>query len=330
VGVGRRALATAIEGLEAVGGTNIGAGLETAGDVVSDGGDPSPHVVLLSDGVPTVGVTDSDALLAIGRLVRDRGAVLSTVGAGYDYDRGLMVGLAQAGGGQAWFAEDAAAVEEIFAEELGTAARPVAADVTLTVTAAEGLRFGAAYGSPLWGPSPGGATLTVPWVFETERTSDADQTPAGGRRGGGTSLIVELAPSRDGPADAIAAVELSYRLPDEAEPRVARAAVAAPAGVPLQPPAGFFESAPAAKAFVMLNVFTGLRDACAAYWEDDPAQGWDILRALDFALEDYLDDAPDADLEADRALVQDLMRNFEFAGVGGGRDAPTGDPWPVD
>lgn len=330
MGNGRPALGAAIDALRTRGGTNIAAGLRRAADVVAEADRARPHVVLLSDGLPTQGPTDPESLVILGQRLHDLGAVLSTVGAGRDYDRDLLLQLALAGGGQTWFAEDAAAVEEIFAQELAASARPVAADVSLTVTAAEGLRFGAAYGSPRWSRVAGGATLTVPWVFEAERTSDTDQTPAGGRRGGGSSLIVELAPQRDEQTRGVAAVELSYRLPDEAEARVVRGVVAAPAGVPLQPPEGFFESAPAAKAFVMLNVFVGLRDACAAFREGEPGRGWAALQALDFALADYLDDAPDADLAADRDLVRALLRNFEDSGNGGESAEPPRDPWPVD
>ncbi len=55
--------------------------------------------------------------------------------------------------------------------------------------------FRRAYGSSFWEDSEVGGTLEVPSVFLAHRESDEDITEEGGRRGGGSALMIELMPT---------------------------------------------------------------------------------------------------------------------------------------
>ena len=85
-----------VENLEAAGGTDIGAALEAALAFRTDG----PHgrsfqVVFLTDGLPTVGLTETSEILAVVNRRKSRGTRIYTFGVGDDVDAHLLDLLAE-------------------------------------------------------------------------------------------------------------------------------------------------------------------------------------------------------------------------------------------
>ncbi|MBD0321392.1 MAG: VWA domain-containing protein, partial [Gemmatimonadetes bacterium] len=95
-----------VEGLRALGGTNIGDALtEALAQFPRDGGGRTRLVVFLTDGLPTVGETDADRIIANVRGSRADGVRVFTFGVGYDVNTRLLDRVAAENGGTAEYVE---------------------------------------------------------------------------------------------------------------------------------------------------------------------------------------------------------------------------------
>ncbi|MCU0622242.1 MAG: VWA domain-containing protein [Gemmatimonadaceae bacterium] len=91
------------------------------------------RLVLLTDGHANQGIVDPAQLRALAAGARARGVTTSTVGFGEGYDEDLLRGLADAGGGNAWYVERPDQATDVFGEELGGLLALVAQDVQVTL-----------------------------------------------------------------------------------------------------------------------------------------------------------------------------------------------------
>lgn len=128
----------AIDDLVPEGSTNAQAGLElgyrTAVSMGLGGSPPTRRVVLCSDGVANVGLTDPDALFAAVRRESERGVRLSAVGFGMgNYHDALMERLAQLGDGNYAYVDREAEARRVFVEQLTGTLEVVAADAKIQV-----------------------------------------------------------------------------------------------------------------------------------------------------------------------------------------------------
>lgn len=304
------AFAAAVDALAAEGSTDLYAGLElglgrAAAAVVPD---RQARVLLLSDGFATRGVIDPEAIvdMAVGYVAE--GVALTTVGVGLDADVVLLRELAQHGAGNAYFAEDAAAVAEIFTEELDTFMTPLALDVELDVLPSAAYAITEAVGVPRWGEIPGGGRSWLPAVFLASRAAGTGSS-GGGRRGGGSALFVLLAPSGAAPVDAtVATVRMTYRLPGDTARREQTVAVSTTVPPGTTPEEAVVSHEAMRKSAAILEMFLGLRDAARMRCSHECAL-W-VLAALDGATTRWLAATPDEDLAADLALVRRFVANL--------------------
>ena len=119
-----------IDGLEAKGSTNIHDALLAALGQLSDDGRPS-LVIFLTDGLPTVGVTDPAAIVSAVESAAPAGVRLFTFGVGYDVNTLLLDELAQGNRGDSDYVrpeEDVSAVVSGFYERVSD---PVLGDIAL-------------------------------------------------------------------------------------------------------------------------------------------------------------------------------------------------------
>ena len=137
--VARSRALSAIEELEAMGGTNLGAAFEAAGPQLELGRGEGrvDKVFLASDGQANEGVADRGGLLKMARRVFGT-ATLSTFGIGNDYDEDLMASLAAQGGGRARYVDSPEILPGAFRAELGRAAALVARNVRVRVAGLSG------------------------------------------------------------------------------------------------------------------------------------------------------------------------------------------------
>ncbi len=343
VALRRTEIKNAIDALEPGGSTNLFQGLETGYQVSGQAYDSGRQnrVILLSDGMPTVGITGEGPIVDMSRGYNSDGIGLTTIGLGTSFNVNLMRNLALQADGNFYFVEDSGAVSEVFTEELSYFTVPIAFDLEVDVRRGNLYDFGRAVGTPFWTDSTDGGSLEVPSVFLAHRESADDVTPENGRRGGGSALLIELMPQSDDGSGAteadVATVDLRFREPGTN--RIVTDSVTV--NYPLPPwttrPEGFF-SAPdlgvVHKSFVMLNIYVGIERAVTDFHGGTRAVQTDAIAALErliAAVTDYNEEIADKDIELDL----DLLAQLRDVMVANGTPPPTDpaiptDPWPAD
>lgn len=338
VGGNRNALMEIVQGLTPDGSTNIWDGLELGYQEVLGRYDldRQNRVILLSDGQPTAGIVDIQEILDASRPYNSDGVGLTTIGLGTDFNLELMRGLSEQGDGNFYFVEDAAAVEEVFTEELSYFTVPVAFDLDLQVRAGADFSFGAAYGSRMFQVEEWGGTLDIPSVFLAHRKSSEDVTENDGRRGGGSALLVELMPTTSsGEESEVAVIDVSFRDPIGNRTVEDTVVVTYPYPATTALERGYFENDIVTKSFVMLNILVGMREACDLFHRGNGEGAVGLLRRLIAAAADYEDDANDGEGDTDIRLDIELMQQLMSVMVNNGALDPPNppipeDPWPAD
>lgn len=341
----RNTLLTLVRGLEAGGGTNLHAGLTSAYDAVSavwDSGRQN-RVILLSDGQPTAGITDTNQILDASAARNSDGIGLTTVGLGLDFNVELMRGLAEQADGNFYFLESSTAVDEVFTEELAYFTLPVAFDVELDVRSGHLYDLVRAHGSSRFAVDDTGGTFEVPSVFFAHRRAHDDvfEGEEGvGRRGGGSMLVLELMPKVwDGeipPTEVdVATVSLTFREPGTNEILTEELVVRYPYAPDHIVPTGFFENTIVTKSFVVLNLYFAIEDASLKFHGGLPREARDVLARVIAAAADYEDSANggagDVDIRLDIELMEALLANIETLGrLNEPPPTPSNDPWPCD
>jgi len=100
--------------------TNLSGGFEHGFEFCSEYKSESniSRIILLSDGLANVGITDIRKLKYKASEYFENGVSTSTIGVGLDYDEDLMVGLAESGNGNSYYIENPSDAESVFGEEL--------------------------------------------------------------------------------------------------------------------------------------------------------------------------------------------------------------------
>jgi Ca-activated chloride channel family protein len=249
-----------------------------------------------------------------------------------------MRGLAEQGDGNTYFLEDSGAVSEVFTEELSYFTVPVAFDLELKLTTGEHYQFRRAYGSSFWTDSATGGSLEVPSVFLAHRESDEDVTVDGGRRGGGSALMIELAPADrevSGVTDAsVAHVVVSFREPGTNALVTDEVDVRFPDAPWRTPERGFFDSPDLSivqKSFVMLNIYVAFEETSRLFYGNQGAEALELLEHVIDGVEDYNAEVQDVDIEYDLQMLHDLRDLVAAQGIQLPSDfVEQQNPWPVD
>ena len=92
------------------------------------------RVILLTDGLANVGILDPQELAKHASQLRKRGIVTTTVGVGLGFDEGLLFAMAEAGGGNFVYAENAQVLRNFFAQELQEMLQIASTATTLHLT----------------------------------------------------------------------------------------------------------------------------------------------------------------------------------------------------
>jgi Ca-activated chloride channel family protein len=142
------AVRSAIDQLNPGGSTNLHGGLmlgfEQVEKYYSD--QLNNRVILFTDGVANVGVTDPDQIAADALAFNQQGIFVSTIGLGLDFNDELLSTLAEQGKGNYHFISDAEEMERVFRQEAAGLVQTVATDVWLTVELATGTQLQRVYG----------------------------------------------------------------------------------------------------------------------------------------------------------------------------------------
>jgi Ca-activated chloride channel family protein len=138
----RAALTSKIRAIALGGDTCISCGLEKAMDALQSASISGPHtarMILLSDGVTNNGIKDVPGLRAMAGKMRDGGFTISTIGVDVDFDEKVMAAIANESNGKHYFVSDAAALPNVFAQELDGLLATVANDAEVELDLAPGV-----------------------------------------------------------------------------------------------------------------------------------------------------------------------------------------------
>jgi Ca-activated chloride channel family protein len=335
---GRAELLEIISSLGADGGTNLHDGLQLAFDQVRrrQSAETQNRVILLSDGQPTVGVTDTEEILEMARGYAEEGIGVTTIGVGSSFNPTLMRTISELGDGNFYFVENEAAVEEVFIEELSYFVTAIATDLRVELRSGGAYDVREVFGTKLWTTHDQGGAIEIPSVFVAHRQSHDDQES--GRRGGGSAIMVEMLPRRDWreidgiEPGIVGELTLSY-LPAGSNIRESQTAIIEfpeePGSTPEQ---GFFDGgATVEKGFIALNIYAGLRMASDRVALGDLSGAYSALLALEGGVAQWEGENHDEDIEDDLALIRQFQLNLLRAGAGEPDDTePLPEPWQED
>ncbi|MEO8700017.1 MAG: VWA domain-containing protein [Kofleriaceae bacterium] len=325
-------LHTAVNSLQPRGGTNIFEGLQAGLDLLGDvpENEKQNRVIFLSDGLATVGNTSQQAIIDMATTKIEHGIGLTTIGVGNDFDVELMRGLAERGAGNFYFVEDASAAQEVFTEELDFFMEPLALDLRIDATAAQGWNFREVTGTKLWTAADSTGMMQVPAVFFASRTSQGGEQ---GRRGGGSMIFVNLEPTSKSPGK-VATVKLSYRLPNSQE-RISHEVVLDYDSDPTEDLADpHLSYAEMSERYAMYNIFLGLRLATEYSVSNYDCAAAALTATRNAALVWSESHEGDPDVSADIVLMDQFLANLAERGATGDltlSTCPNADnPYPGD
>jgi len=138
----RARIASVIAELSPQGGTNLFEGVRAAGlsAMSAPPSHPVRRVVLISDGLATVGTTSREQLANLGEKAGDRGVQVTAIGVGLDYDERTLNRLAQSSSGRLYHLADARALPEILQAELGLLTSTRATNARVAIVPAPGVQ----------------------------------------------------------------------------------------------------------------------------------------------------------------------------------------------
>jgi Ca-activated chloride channel homolog len=111
----------------------------TVSERMLDGG--INRVVLITDGLANVGLTNADEIVTQVMGLFQRGVSTSTIGIGVDFNEDLLMSMAQSGGGNAWHVVEPQDMQHIFQVELEGLIAQFAHTVSLGLIPADGVRI---------------------------------------------------------------------------------------------------------------------------------------------------------------------------------------------
>jgi Ca-activated chloride channel family protein len=138
----RRLATDRLRAVDARGNTDLHGGWLAGCEQVAGhlGAEGVNRVLLLTDGLANVGVTDHAELTRLAFDLRRRGVTTSTFGVGTDFDERLLQSMADAGGGHFSFIGDVAQMRDHITSEVGETLEVVAREVVLELALPESVR----------------------------------------------------------------------------------------------------------------------------------------------------------------------------------------------
>ncbi len=273
------------------------------------------RVLLVTSGRATVGVTDPARITAVGEELARAGTSLSVVGFGPNFVRDVVAPLGDIGAGTFAYATSPSDLRDVLRAEAETTLFPLATGFRLEVRPAPGYRVGRIYGARRARVEGAVAVLESPALFVGTRMGSRDV--AGGRRGGGGGIFVELLADASmrgtvGQGAPAFTVRATYRDADAGRDAVSTGEVLNPLAPGENPGTMWpvFSDEARGKVFMMLNMYLALAGSVQFYEEGDCARAQGLIDMMQPASDAWLRRNPDPDLQADDALMTRLRENM--------------------
>ncbi|MEE9213968.1 MAG: VWA domain-containing protein [Thermodesulfobacteriota bacterium] len=144
----KRAAINAINSLYPTNSTNLSGGLNSGIDILKSyvEGNYINRVILLSDGLANVGITDIKHLSRIAGESVESGVHITTMGLGLNYDENLLTNIAEHGAGNYYFIESPTQLAGIFEKEFSELSLTVAKDPVLNISLPSNIKLEEIYG----------------------------------------------------------------------------------------------------------------------------------------------------------------------------------------
>jgi Ca-activated chloride channel family protein len=128
--------------------TNLHGGMATAAEQLLNANMPEhlSRVIVLTDGEANEGIVEYHDIISTVRGLRSRGATISTVGLGIEYNEELMTGIAKNGRGNYYYIDTIDQIAPVFDAELKSIFGTVATNVVLRLEFPEGVELAQVYG----------------------------------------------------------------------------------------------------------------------------------------------------------------------------------------
>lgn len=146
VGDGADGICKALRKVKTAGATNLHGGWAQGCKHVLNGGGAAGgrravrRVLLLTDGQANVGIKEPKKLIAEAREQAERGVVTTTLGFGRSFNEDLLIGMAEAAGGNFYYIETPEDAGQVFLIEGESLTSVAGQNLTVTLTPAEGVR----------------------------------------------------------------------------------------------------------------------------------------------------------------------------------------------
>ena len=124
------------------------------------------RVLLLTDGMANVGVTDHSQLIEKALDMAAGGVSLSTFGLGEDFEEDLLMAMAEAGSGNFYYIQSPDQIPGIFQQELSGLLRTVAQNLTVRVKPGQEVAISGVLGYPF--TAGDGVTINLPDIYSGE------------------------------------------------------------------------------------------------------------------------------------------------------------------
>jgi Ca-activated chloride channel family protein len=147
----RARLISAVKGVRAGGGTNLGAGLQAGINLLRMPlrSNNAARVILISDGLANRGITDMNSLTGIAAAAVESEFSVSTVGVGVEFNEQLMTALADRGTGNYYYLENPAAFAEVFQQEFYNTRTAAITGLKIQIPVNTGISLSDAAGYPI-------------------------------------------------------------------------------------------------------------------------------------------------------------------------------------
>jgi len=133
------------------------------------GGQGPRKILLLTDGLANVGITHPEELVALAKRASDEGIGTTTIGFGEGFDEDLLTRMADAGGGNAHYAETPDEAPAIFAQEFAGLATLVAQNVSVEIRPGEKVEMVGVLNEYPQTRVPGGVQIALGDAYGEER-----------------------------------------------------------------------------------------------------------------------------------------------------------------
>jgi Ca-activated chloride channel family protein len=165
-----QALLSAIAAVFAGGSTNLSGGWLKGLEELKRPGEPGPRkILLLTDGLANVGVTDPGSLVTLARNASAAGVGTTTIGFGDGFDEDLLTAMADAGGGNGHYAATPDEAPSIFAQEFEGLVKLVAQNLSVEIRPSQDVKMLGVLNEYPEVAMPGGVQIQMGDVYGEER-----------------------------------------------------------------------------------------------------------------------------------------------------------------